>query len=162
MSVRDKSGSLDPTLLDQMTDLLGNELAVHGYRVVPRSQVKAAIQQLQKDSYSLCVDEACQIELGKAVAAQRTVAPSVIRTEGHCVATAGVYDLRLQAAVDAATVKTDCTAGALMDGFRDVAAHLAPIQTVPTVPGIDDGPVPPWARKVNRFPALLQFQINTQ
>src|SRR5262245_48674027 len=56
--------------LTALTDLLRNFLAEGGaYKVVPQSGLRRAMIDAKKESYQECFDEACQIEIGKAVSA---------------------------------------------------------------------------------------------
>ncbi|MEM7674473.1 MAG: hypothetical protein AAF449_00565, partial [Myxococcota bacterium] len=126
LKVRDPSGVIDDKLLSQLTLFLNARVANSGFRTIPRPQIESAIKELQRDSFNPCVDEACQIELGKAVAAEQTLAPSILHIGGQCIAAAGVYDLRTQAGIHAVTVETDCSPTGLMKGFEEVAHGLSP------------------------------------
>lgn len=55
----------------RLTDYLFEQLAAGGgYQLVPSSSVRASVTAKKAESYAPCYDDACQIELGKAVAAQ--------------------------------------------------------------------------------------------
>src|SRR5688572_4038279 len=64
--------SLSKHVRDQMTAYLSARIAESGsYRVVPQGQILDALRKQKKGSYEHCIDEACQIELGRAVAAEK-------------------------------------------------------------------------------------------
>ena len=67
------------------------------FKVVPNAQLRAVLQEEKAGSYEACVDEACQIEIGKAVAAEKTLATKIIRVGKRCVVTTQLYDLREEA-----------------------------------------------------------------
>src|SRR5262249_32780958 len=69
--VHDEDRQLGARQTRKMTDYLEAQLAaVAGWRVIPRAELLRQIQTKKADSYRACVDEACQIELGKAAAAE--------------------------------------------------------------------------------------------
>jgi hypothetical protein len=94
--VLDVSGdALTPVLADQLTDYLATRLAARGaYRVVPRRAVQAELLAAKARTLDACVDEACQIELGKALAAEQTLTARVIQLDDACALTAALFDLR--------------------------------------------------------------------
>ena len=148
MGVQDKSEALDGHLLGQLQAYFTARLGYYGYRTVPTEQINAAIKELQRESFRPCYDEACQIEIGRALAAQRTVAPSILQIGELCVAAAGVYDLKTEAATDAATEETGCTPKALMEGFDRVARRLRPPEAIFEEIAEPEGPgLPPWAER---------------
>ncbi|MEL7371942.1 MAG: hypothetical protein AAFN74_23660 [Myxococcota bacterium] len=126
LDVHDPSSVFDAKILTQLTIFLNARMANVGYRTIPRSQIESAIKEFQRDSLSPCVDETCQIELGKAVAAEQTLAPSILHIGGQCIAAAGVYDLTTQAGINAVTVDADCSPQGLMKAFEEVARQLPP------------------------------------
>ncbi len=148
MGVHDKSEALDGRTLGQLQAYFTARLGYYGYRTVPTDQINAAIKELQRESFRPCYDEACQIEIGRALAAQRTVAPSILQIGELCVAAAGVYDLKTEAATDAATEETGCTPKALMEGFDRVARRLRPPEAIFEEIAEPEGPaLPPWAER---------------
>jgi hypothetical protein len=122
--VQDPSGQLGERGVDQLTEYLATQLAAAGLRVVPRAQLRARLLEEKKSSYRQCVDESCQIELGKAVAAQKTVATKILRAGGQCAVTAMLYDLKSEATERAASVDTSCAEGSLLAAMRELARKL--------------------------------------
>jgi hypothetical protein len=117
--VVDASRSLDPSTLDQLTDYLATRVAeALGYRVVPRDQIRARLAEGKAASYKACVDQSCQIELGKALAAQT-------RRSCSCALTGTLYDLRTETTAAAASTRTNCSSDALLSGIDQLIASMA-------------------------------------
>jgi hypothetical protein len=121
----DGSHSLDPGTLDQLTDYLATRVAeVLGYRVLPREQIRARLTEGKEASYKTCVDQSCQIELGKALAAQKSLATKILRVGSTCAMTGTLYDLRTETTAAAASAKTNCSSDALISGIDQLIASL--------------------------------------
>ncbi|MCK6544555.1 hypothetical protein L6R52_01670 [Myxococcota bacterium] len=125
--LEDRSKKLAAETLDQLTDYVAARVTETGhFRVVPRSELRARLAESKADSFRTCVDESCQIQLGKAVAAQKSLSTRMIRAGATCALTMTLYDLLTEATETAATVRTDCTEQALMDGIDQLTTRLAP------------------------------------
>ncbi|HOX45971.1 MAG TPA: hypothetical protein PK668_20380 [Myxococcota bacterium] len=112
--------------LVQLTTFLATAMAATGkFTVVPREQLRQRLLEEKKDSYRACYDNACQIELGKAVAAEKTLATQLIQVGAECAVVANVYDLRSETAATAAMVQTACGEAQLLDAMRQVAEQIA-------------------------------------
>lgn len=83
-----------PIQRQKFTSFMDSVVAAAGLRTVPRSEIAAQLAQQQADSYRDCYDEACQIELGKAVAAQKALTSTWTRLGSGCVLAIRLYDLR--------------------------------------------------------------------
>ncbi len=123
--VQDAAGGLAAGTLEQLTEYLVTRLAASGFRVVPRDQLRARLVEEKRRSYRDCVDQSCQLELGRALAAQKSVATKLLRLDARCALTAILYDLRSETAERAASAETGCAPGQLLDGIRDLVARLA-------------------------------------
>lgn len=95
-----------------------------GWRVVPRAQLKAELESEKAKSLSACVDEACQIELGKAVAAQQALATKILEVGKQCAVTSTLYDLKTEAVIAAASVKVACSTNDLLGSLDEVVQQL--------------------------------------
>lgn len=125
-ALEDRSRHLSAESLDQLTDYVAARIAEAGqFRVVPRGELRARLAEKKAESYQACVDESCQIELGKALAAQKSLATRLIRAGGACAMTMTLYDLASEATESAATVRTECHERALMDGVDQLTNRLA-------------------------------------
>lgn len=124
--VEDASGTLDAPAIEQLTEYLAARLTSEGsYAVVPRSQLRARLREEKADTLEPCYDEACQIELGKAVAASKTVATKLLRVGSDCAFAATLFDLRNETAERATTVDTACGTEGLLDAIAQVATRLS-------------------------------------
>ncbi|MEQ8277736.1 MAG: hypothetical protein RMA76_00445 [Deltaproteobacteria bacterium] len=84
------------------------------HRVVPPDRMRAALVDAKTQSYRACYDEACQIELGRRLAADHTVEPGLFVREDGCQLGATLYDLATETTLWASSTTTTCR---LMDLF---------------------------------------------
>ena len=106
--LQDKGSGIKAQTLSNLADFLAARLAQGGYQVVPRDQIKERLRAAAKESYKECYDQSCQIELGRELAAQKTLAVKILRIGDKCQVAASLYDLRRAAAELAATAEADC------------------------------------------------------
>lgn len=112
-------------LSGELAGYLATRLAERiGYRVVPPEQVRARLLQEKQQSFRACYDSSCQIELGRALAAQKTVATRVLRAGEVCALTTTFYDLGTETTERATSVRTRCEPDALLLGVDQVVAQL--------------------------------------
>jgi hypothetical protein len=124
--VEDPSHALSAATLGQLTEYLSAKVTqISGFQVVPRDQLRARLAQEKRQSYKACYDQRCQIELGKAVAAQRSLATKLLRVGKQCALTSLLYDLKTETTERAATVNTACAEEALLGGVEQLARQLA-------------------------------------
>jgi len=124
--VQDATRQLDAALLDQLTEYLAAQLVeVARFRVVPRNQLRSQLAAEKAGTYDACFEESCQIELGKAVAAEKSLATKLLRVGDACAMTATLYDLRSETTETAASGEGECSANALMGNAKTLAANLA-------------------------------------
>jgi hypothetical protein len=123
--IQDASNRMTASSLDQLTEYLAAKLTQSaGYRVIPRKQIQDRIAAEKKASHRRCYDEACQIELGKSLAAQKSLATKILRIGNKCALTSILYDLKTETTEKAASVDTGCSDEALMDGLKQIAQQL--------------------------------------
>ncbi len=104
-----EGGSLTPARRAELTGLLSAHLTARArFKVVPHGRALAQIQAAKADSYRSCYDTACQIEVGKAVAAEMIVTTKLIEQPRGCVLSSTLYDLRTEATERAAVVEGPC------------------------------------------------------
>ena len=124
--IQDVAGILAKGEVEQLTMYLGTALTTTGqYKVISRDQLRARLLDQKQSSYKSCVDESCQIELGKAMAAQKSLATQLLKVGKHCAVTANLYDLKTETAERGAMVNTGCTSDQLLDSMRQVAKQLS-------------------------------------
>jgi hypothetical protein len=80
---------------EALTDYLAVRVAATGaFRVIPRSQIKQRLTRLKVESYKDCYDQSCQIELGRELAANKSLATRVMVMGGQCVLALTLFDLK--------------------------------------------------------------------
>ena len=85
-TVEAKGLKLDAGLLDRLTDYLAGQIAAgDAYQVVPRAQLKERLTKQRKASYKSCVDQSCQIEIGRELAAQKSLATKLVQLGSRCM-----------------------------------------------------------------------------
>jgi len=125
LEVEDQSSQLLAHKRQQITDYLAASAArALGWRVVPPEQVRAALVAEKVGSYDTCFDQACQIELGKALAAEKTLTTKVSRLGSQCIVSATLFDLKTETAERAATSKVPCTEDGFVRAVDDIVLQL--------------------------------------
>jgi hypothetical protein len=99
-------------------------VAERGYRVVPRSQLKARLSEQKSESYRQCFDESCQIEIGKELAAGKSLATQVIKLGDKCKATLTLFDLKTAASEEGATHSGGCGEGEIVASLEAAVEKL--------------------------------------
>ena len=123
--IRDSSGRLKKPALEQFTAYLAVKLTqVAGFRVVPRDQLRARLARQKRGSFKQCYDESCQIELGKAVSANKSLSTQLLRVGSGCTISATLYDLKTETTEKAASARTACSEDGLMTGIEKIARQL--------------------------------------
>ena len=98
--------------------LIGTELAATGqFSVVPNSDIKRALRDKKAESYNDCYDESCQIEIGKELAAEMTLATSIKKLGRYCIVSMQLYNLRTGASDRGATQKSSCQSDELLEAL---------------------------------------------
>jgi len=126
-SLQAKGVPLEAEARERLSEYLAARLAAtDAYQVVPRDAVKKRLLTQKTESYRDCYDSACQIELGKELAAQKSLATQVLKiTADKCVVTATLYDLKKAASERGATAEGGCSVEALMGSINNVVGQLA-------------------------------------
>jgi hypothetical protein len=123
--IDDPSKSFNVSPLSQLADYLAARLSeISGAKVVPRDQLRARLKQEKQEAYRACYDQGCQIELGKAVAAQKSLSTKIIKVADRCALTSVLYDLKTETADQAATVQSDCAEAKLLEALDQLLAKL--------------------------------------
>ena len=111
--------------LERLTDYLTARVAEGArFQVVPRAQLKDAMRQKKRESYEACYAESCQIEIGKELAAEQTLAAKLKRFGETCALSLTLHDLRTAASVAAATGRGPCTEEGVLETLEDTADRL--------------------------------------
>jgi hypothetical protein len=122
---REGKAKLSAKKLRSLTDYLANKLGVGGkFEIVPRASVRKAIAAKKKESHKECYDESCQIEIGKEIAAQKSLATKIDQMGGECIVTATLYDLRKGATENSASYRGPCGHSELLTAIEQIAFKL--------------------------------------
>jgi hypothetical protein len=118
-------GLLTQADAEQLVAHLSTRLAELGKaRVVPREQIRARLLAEKAGTFRACFDEACQLELGKALAAEKVVSTTLLRVGKRCAVAVNMYDLRSEAAERGASVETGCGLEELLGAIGQAAQKL--------------------------------------
>ncbi len=110
----------------ELSDYFADSLAATGaFQVVPRDQLKKRLVGLKKKSYQACYDQSCQVEIGRELAASKSLATRLMKIGSKCVVTATLYDLRRAATEGGATAEGGCGEDALRESLKKVVQALA-------------------------------------
>ncbi len=124
--VQDLSRKFKKATLQQLTEYLSARLTqVTRYRVVPRDQLRARLFSEKKGTYRECYEESCQIELGKALAAQKSLSTKILKVGRRCAISSILFDFKTETAEQSALVRTDCDEDSLMDCMDRVARQFS-------------------------------------
>jgi hypothetical protein len=142
--LENRGAKLTAEELRSLVDYLATRLGEGGrFLVIPREEMKKRLVEQKQDSYRTCFDQSCQIEIGRELAAQFTVATSISRLGERCVVTAGLYDLGKAATTRSGTAKVGCAPEDLLTAIDEVADKLrgtaAPPREPPPGPEVPGG-----------------------
>lgn len=117
--------SVDAGTAERLADFVAGRLAASGaFEVVPRSQVKARLQQAKSESYKECYDQACQVELGREMAAEKSVSVEVLRLGKSCTVNISLYDLARATTEAADSGDGACDEEGVIATLKTTVAHL--------------------------------------
>ncbi|MBW2704057.1 MAG: hypothetical protein JRF33_24825 [Deltaproteobacteria bacterium] len=123
--VFDASGKFKEDTLVQLTTYLGTALTRTGkYQLIPRDQLRASLAEQKKESYRECMDQSCQIQLGRSVSASKLLSTQLLQVGNKCAATANLYDLKTETTQKGAMVQTGCSPDELLDAMQKIADQL--------------------------------------
>lgn len=125
--LRDAESRLSPEQRTQLTRYLRVRLTERaGFPVVPEAQLKQALRLEQAESLAACYDEACQLEIGREVAAEKSLALELVSAKDTCILTATLFDLVRATSERAASARSSCEAAALTAAIDELVERLAP------------------------------------
>ncbi len=125
--IEDRGADISAGMLGRLSDYLAMKLAATGaFQVVPRDQLKKRLVEQKKESFKQCYDQSCQIEVGKEMAAQKSLSTMVAKLGSRCVVTAVLYDLRKAASEGGASAKGGCSEDGIVETLEKVVEQLAP------------------------------------
>jgi TolB-like protein len=108
-----------------LTDYMATKLGEGGqFQIIPRDEIRKRLVAARLDSHKDCVEQSCQIEIGRELAAQYTISSTISRVGNKCLITGQLYDLRKAATAGSATSKKDCQADNLIIGVEEIVSKL--------------------------------------
>jgi len=123
--IQDKTGRLSAQDIDSLTEYVASKLAEGGlYHVIPRADLKNRLLEQKKESYHTCYDEACQIEIGREMAAQKSLSLSLAAIGNSCLVSAALYDLKKAATDITAATRGGCSLEELINQLDEVVSRL--------------------------------------
>ena len=137
-NLEDKNARLSEGQLEQLSGYLTSLLvASKQFQVVPRRHVQVELRNRKRQSIDdPCFSDECQIEIGKALAAEKMLAGSVARLDERiCIVSLNVYDLRNETAELAAAARGGCDTEALVGMLERTVKDLARAATDSDPPG---------------------------
>ena len=111
-----------------LTDQIRVFLAERALKVIDRSSQDAAMKSLVQEekarSYKSCVDQSCQIPLGKALAASHLMRSTIARFGTQCATNGELIDLRSEVTVAAGSARSSCDEEDLLYAVETLAEQL--------------------------------------
>ena len=125
LDIQDPAGRLGAETRRQLSRYIAAAVSrASNFRVIPPRQLRQRLSTEKKKSFQNCYDDACRIELGKALSAQKVLATDILRMGDRCVLTASLYELKTETVEKSALVETDCSDEALVDGVKEMTNQL--------------------------------------
>lgn len=123
--IENQGAPLDADTVGRLSNLMFDLLAGAGFKLTPQDQVRQRVIELKRESYRDCYDQSCQIELGKTVAAQKSLSTRLLRIGDSCRLSAALYDLRTETTDRGATAEGPCTETGMAQAVHQVVGRLA-------------------------------------
>lgn len=142
--IEDRGAKLNRDTVSNLTDYLAAKLTASGsYHVIPNEQVRDRLRSQKAESYKTCYDQSCQIEIGKELAAGKSISTKLLRIGKTCVVTVSVYDLASAATEHAATHEGKCDEEGVMVSIQKTVDTLVKPRTIGAATGLTPPPPPP-------------------
>jgi len=123
--LQDQTGKLTSRALQQLTDYLTGKMAEGGFfQLIPGSRVKQRLVEQRKESYRVCYDQQCQIDIGRELAAQKTLSTQVLEVGSRCAVISTMYDLKRATTEMSASERCGCGQDEMVSALEQVASAL--------------------------------------
>ena len=123
IDLRDTKG-ISRKAATKFTNLLDTIVGQQGFPTVPQAELTSQVDKAKAKSYDSCFDESCQIELGKAVAAEKILASSFASFGKTCTLTLKLLDLRRALTEFSTSEEAPCTEGGLKGAIQRAGPRL--------------------------------------
>jgi len=125
-TIEDRGAKLATDVQERLSDYLASTIAASGkFQVIPRSLLKERLGLQKTESYKACYDQSCQIELGKELAAEKSLSTQIIKLGATCSVTAVIYDLKTSASEGGASAEGGCTEDEIARSMKNVVAKIS-------------------------------------
>jgi hypothetical protein len=123
--VQDRTKRLSPQEITELTEYLRARVGETGtLHVVPSGRLKKVLGGLKKKSYDKCFDTRCQIEVGRELAANKSLSTHIMHLGNRCATVATLYDLRRSAQERSATVRGSCAKNDLIEAVDQAVSKI--------------------------------------
>ena len=123
-----------------LNDQLSSEIAITGkYRIILRTCHNKLLMDRKKRSNKACSDQACQIELGRLLAADKILTSKVIKQGSECTLAIRVLNLKTAATQKVATIQCGCNVDDLVEALTQAVMQLTGPKIVESVQSPDGG-----------------------
>jgi len=130
-------------VVSDLRDYLEQGLAASRvFRLVPKDQLRKALVKEKQRSYKVCFAKTCQIEVGRALSADHSLATTLTRFGTKCVVSATLYNLKTEVTEGGAQVKGKCGVEQIMGSMDKVVAGLTGRTAAPPA-SVSETPSPP-------------------
>ena len=131
---KDKRVKLPKASLNEMANYLATRLTESGkYQVIPRDQLKKRLLGQKKKSYKQCYNQSCQIEIGKELAAEKTLSARIAKLGKRCTVSLTLYDLKKSTTEAAASQHGKCGEDDVIDSIDKALNKLFGVAASPVV-----------------------------
>jgi hypothetical protein len=126
LDIDDQSSAHRRAVVDQLSRYLSAVVAEQPvFRLVPQERLRSELARRRRDSYRPCYQQQCQIEIGKALAADRVLATTLLRVGTRCTLTSMLFDLRTEATELATSIRSACTEDELVRSIDRLVRRLS-------------------------------------
>jgi len=121
-----RSMAATPELRQMLGEFLSARVAaLPGLRVIPRPEVRAALEELKREAAARCGEGSCPMELGRELAASKVLAPEIVGSAHACVVTLSFFDVKTATVEAASLARGGCDDAALAHSLSRALEDLA-------------------------------------
>lgn len=123
--LEDASRRLPPSAIDSLSEFLTSRIGrVSGFAIVPRGDLDQRLAAQKAESFKPCIDQACQIEIGKELAASKVMAARFTAIGKGCILSTYLFDLRTGTTDSTWTTRTSCDEDGALAAIDQAASQL--------------------------------------
>jgi hypothetical protein len=123
--IEDRTSKISGEGLGTLNDYLAAQIGkVRGFSIIPQGEIRSKLSSEKAASYKACYDDACQVDLGKELAASKVVATRLRPLGSQCVLALYLYDLARSTSDATATVRSECAEEKLVAAIDEAVRQL--------------------------------------